>query len=911
MALAPRSTHASLLCVLTLAVALAACSDEPSADGDTDDATTSDDVTAAGDVSADAVDDDAEQADTKVYEGKCAGGPGLCDDLNPCTIDDCDPSLGCVHEVKVCDDDDECTKDTCDVNSGACTHDPEDCDDGNACTTGSCSPGEGCSWGPLDCDDGDACTTDGCLPAKGCNNQPRVCDDGVTCTLDGCDPANGCTHEPPVDAVCCELTADCDDGNVCTVNTCTDAGICETQGVFGCCAADADCDDGNPCTTESCTVATGQCVVSPASGPGCCQTASQCNDGDSCTVDICHNGQCASESVCCSSQAQCADTLDAGTCGTALCTGDGCAYEAGSTPSCCDPQPLGTGFEAGETPAVTVTPASNGVWFVDDAANVATGTAAEGTGSLRWSPTSDLPGGKAVAVAMLDEIELPLGSKPTLTFAWWATLGSAAATEGLRVRVHTDLGSWLVWQAPWDSTMTAGQFATASVDLRAFAGRPGSRRVKIAFELQAIAPATAAGAVVIDSLAVAIACGANTCMADADCADGLGATFELCAGKDPNTGQGSCLYVTHKDYCEDNGDCNDGNGCTAEVCNDSFGCDYTMLPDCCTKTAECDDDDPCTTDKCSGLKCSHTELPGSVCCNDVADCDDGNPCTTDLCDVVGLPCQHTKTDPGCCVGASECDDGDGCTLDSCQANDCVHLPQCCTADADCDDGDDLCTADSCDVGVGLCTFAKTQAEGCCEPVFLDNGFEASAPLEGWVVTNSSTASKWQVVTGKQAKTGNAALYYGNPGKGSFDDGSTSGTVGLPLLELPSGESLVLTLALWMDTESGTTFDKFEVWVVQGVQEFKVWDKSKPGFSTMTWVDVEADLSAFAGKTVQLELRFDTTDSVANSGAGVYVDDVRLTRGCDPLTCNADADCDDGHLFSTESCAAGSCAFVVQ
>jgi hypothetical protein len=44
--------------------------------------------------------------------------PGSCDDNNPCTVDTCDPVLGCIHT-------------------------PTNCDDGSVCTVDSCSPGGG------------------------------------------------------------------------------------------------------------------------------------------------------------------------------------------------------------------------------------------------------------------------------------------------------------------------------------------------------------------------------------------------------------------------------------------------------------------------------------------------------------------------------------------------------------------------------------------------------------------------------------------------------------------------------------------------------------------------------------------------------------------------------------------------
>jgi hypothetical protein len=62
-----------------------------------------------------------------------------CEDSDPCTIDYCDPSSGCVHEEMDCDDGIHCTVDTC-VN-GNCTHTPNNtiCADAFSCTEDVCS----------------------------------------------------------------------------------------------------------------------------------------------------------------------------------------------------------------------------------------------------------------------------------------------------------------------------------------------------------------------------------------------------------------------------------------------------------------------------------------------------------------------------------------------------------------------------------------------------------------------------------------------------------------------------------------------------------------------------------------------------------------------------------------------------
>ncbi len=82
-----------------------------------------------------------------------------CDDKDDCTIDSCDPTLGCQHEAKTCDDADPCTLDTCDPSSG-CHHRADDCDDGDPCTLDFCDDIGGCRHKHHVCDAGPPASDD-------------------------------------------------------------------------------------------------------------------------------------------------------------------------------------------------------------------------------------------------------------------------------------------------------------------------------------------------------------------------------------------------------------------------------------------------------------------------------------------------------------------------------------------------------------------------------------------------------------------------------------------------------------------------------------------------------------------------------------------------------------------------------
>jgi hypothetical protein len=96
-----------------------------------------------------------------------------------------------------CDDDNPCTVVVCRQtdNFKVCDYPPRTCDDGDMCTIDYCDPAIGCWHSPLNpavvCDDGIACTHDTCDLAQehGCANTPvdEFCDDGDSDTTDVCD----------------------------------------------------------------------------------------------------------------------------------------------------------------------------------------------------------------------------------------------------------------------------------------------------------------------------------------------------------------------------------------------------------------------------------------------------------------------------------------------------------------------------------------------------------------------------------------------------------------------------------------------------------------------------------------------------------------------------------------------------
>lgn len=243
-------------------------------------------------------------------DSRCVGTDTImnCRDAFACTVDECDPQLGCTFTP----DDTLCDDGICFENEGCATkpcENPGDCGRADACVglftcdeqvcqraaplvcendgclVGACRnstcvyipdssrcPGDGtclestcqtngeCSRVPNDelCDDGVECTIDSCLTLSlsgFCEHMPdhTFCDDGVECTYNFCAP-----DDPSVDVV---------EGDGCAMRL-IDSFCAEAGGFTGCVSPvclPTGCGDGvtvHPCDEGGiCNVDTGECEV--------------------------------------------------------------------------------------------------------------------------------------------------------------------------------------------------------------------------------------------------------------------------------------------------------------------------------------------------------------------------------------------------------------------------------------------------------------------------------------------------------------------------------------------------------------------------------------------------------------------------------------------------------------------------
>jgi cysteine-rich repeat protein len=193
--------------------------------------------------------------------GSCGGGTPNCIDNNSCTVDSCDELNDACSNTPAgsgtsCTDNNACTDpDTCD-GSGTCVAGPARvCDDLNECTNDGCNPASGCTTTPRTgacTDDGNSCTDDVCA-ASACTHPNRSngtgCEDGDFCTVNDACQAGSCTAGP---------ARSCADTNACTTDTCDEtADACVHTPISPCCGdgttqAGEDCDDGNTSNTDAC-----------------------------------------------------------------------------------------------------------------------------------------------------------------------------------------------------------------------------------------------------------------------------------------------------------------------------------------------------------------------------------------------------------------------------------------------------------------------------------------------------------------------------------------------------------------------------------------------------------------------------------------------------------------------------------
>ncbi|MFH1529679.1 MAG: hypothetical protein ABIK09_02970 [Pseudomonadota bacterium] len=581
---------------------------------------------------------------------------GECDDGDPCTVDSCAGTEGCVSELLdggACDDGDPCTEDDLCDGAGICAGSAVDCDDDNVCTIDSCGADGDCDhalvW-ETECDDASICTENDTCIAGVCTGDAIDCDDGDLCTDDVCDPVDGCIHP--------DNHVPCNDMDPCTVSdNCTD-GVCVGFEVPCGCTVDGDCDEiaaldlcagalqcdlialppkcavtpytwtlcvkpqglGAECLESFCDPGTGECSFVPANDGAACDDGDLCTMATICVAGVCEDGlptNCHDENVCTT------DTCD---------PMSGCVYAPNDNP-CTDVNlcTVGDHCEDEVCAATGALPCDDGNLCTDDSCAPAVGCVHD----FNTLPCDD---GDACTV---DEM-CSGGSCFTLAPLVNCDDGNVCTTESC------DPASGCVFANNLESCTDADACTTGDH------------------------------------------CEEGSCVTTGipDCDDGNVCTDDSC---DPATG---CVNANNVLECTDADACTLGDVCVegacqsgmAKVCDDENVCtdDVCVEGECVftANAAECTDDDACTLgDHCADSQCMTTG---------VEVCDDENPCTDDSCDpaegCVFTPNQELCDDENACTGidicaegqcvpgdAVDCTDEDPCSADTCEeATGCVH-----------------------------------------------------------------------------------------------------------------------------------------------------------------------------------------------------------------------------------------------
>ena len=597
--------------------------------------------------------------------GCVASGTLSCDDLNPCTLDKCNPLAGCVNwaiaATTACDDGDACTAaDTC-VN-GSCQSGVNTCQCQANSECGKFEDGNLCN-GTLYCDKST-------LPYV-CKANPATvftCPTGSdgACQKNTCIPATG-----QCKLVLAPANTACDDGDKCTTGDFCGDGLCAGGSNTCFCKTTSDCatsEDGNHCNgTLFCNKATAQCQLNPLTVVTC-QTvlntycahntcnpkdgkcvvlpvhdSNPCDDGNACSPnEVCQGGTCSSTTnTCeCTKDADCAAKEDANLCnGTLYCDTklNKCVVNPKTVVACDtdDDLPCLRDVCNGKTGKCEALALPKEGTACDDANGCTAVDVCQSGACVGLANTCDCQ--KDPDCSTKEDGDSCNGS-----------LYCAKNTGKCEVNPATVVAC----PAAFDETCLTNQCDK----------KTGSCGMKPAHQGNQCSD------------------GGNVCSAGGWCALGV------------------CdLGTTNTCACEKDMDCSkfeDG-----DLCNGVLYCDKTGSAPACkvvpSSTVVCSiaSDTVCSKMQCgpSTGKCSSLSITGP--------CDDGNACTVaDGC-VVGL----------CSGGAVQvCDDGDACTTDLCaSAVGCLSLPKGATA---CDDKN-ICTADSCGAKTGCVHSATT---GLCD-----------------------------------------------------------------------------------------------------------------------------------------------------------------------------------------------------
>ncbi len=669
----------------------------------------------------------------------CVRGPAInYDDGLFCNgVETCNPATGLKISGTpvVCNDASSCTTDSCSNAQAACVFTPV------ANSVGPCGGGLGaCTPGNYSCNGAGPSPVITCVGAV--TPVPEICFNGID------DNCNGqidefCTGLP------CNTTQDCMDNlnltqcnsAVCTLGQCqvfnyNTSTLCNDglkctrddhcDGTGSCVGTQIFCDDQNTCTQDSCSEEYGQCVFN----------ASVLN-GSPCVFEIYMDSSrafydpCVAESQCSNGQCVITATLDCPV--TSECDMQYCNLEAGR---CADKYLQGKPCQNGDVCEL------NGVCvdgqgcvtaprICDDFIPCTVDTCVQRSGdpcNHAIAAGYCLIGGQCYSSGDVNPYNPCLSCQSnSSTSEWTAVLVSSPCDDGDLCTVNDVCSFGTCSGTPLDCSAHNGQCTESTCQRGQCVSIPSNIGVSCSDGLDCTVndACTISGECTGTDLNCAqfsTQCTLYTCSEDAsgcvaqqvDDYTRCQLNTDLCDGQEYCLG-GVCVHGSPLS-------CTTNNTCLLASCDPQQGCITTPR----TNSA-CNDSNVCTV----GDACGSDGLcyPGAV----ILDCDDGNPCTYDECDSV-QGCVHTQLS-SCtvCTVDSDCDStacqvatciagmctynallaGTSCGLDqACSRNDyCTDSGVCVTLIPESCDDHNVCTADSCTMGLG-CVFTPLVGTPC-------------------------------------------------------------------------------------------------------------------------------------------------------------------------------------------------------
>jgi hypothetical protein len=147
----------------------------------------------------------------------------------------------------------------------------------------------------------------------------------------------------------------------------------------------------------------------------------------------------------------------------------------------------------------------------------------------------------------------------------------------------------------------------------------------------------------------------------------------------------------------------------------------------------------------------------------------------------------------------------------------------------------------------------------------------SLPIDEFI-RNSDEEIGWQIsIRRKSPGNFHYSLHYANSDESHYASGDcpNSGTITLPAVEVPEDGNAALEFMLFMDTDPEEDRDALEV-LVDGQP---AWRKTEENVRMKEWQKVRVDLSEHHGKSVPIEIVFDTITEDENHHEGVYIDQI--------------------------------------